>query len=56
MTDEGFETLIRDEIIAIARTADSPEDAADQILAIPKLRDAFAAWWREESYSEIYDG
>jgi hypothetical protein len=64
MTASGFETLIEDDVVAIVRAAigetRSPDDAAvlaaTRILELEKVREAFAAWWREESWSDIFDG
>jgi hypothetical protein len=56
-----MEELIRDEVIAIIASAtgadaEKAREAADRILSLEKVKDAFAAWWREESWSDIYDG
>lgn len=57
----NMELLIRDDIILIVSEAVAagkivPENVADRILGLKEVQDAFAAWWREETYSSIYDG
>lgn len=35
---------------------DDAVEIAEAILAMPTLREWHEAWWREESWSSIYDG